>query len=243
MARTAKNPLGTPSLPDAPAVGIACQDTTRCQATLGTPEQKKISETCQVALSGFCPLADQHVAIRDYIAVNKPAIGRMLRGAFEISTLGEAEKLATMLASHCPNPDMASIGIWELLANAIEHGNLEIDFALKSTLLMQGRHHSEIERRLQLPQYRHRVVSVVFQQSRKAIRLRITDEGPGFDFETALKAERPALAPNGRGLMLARTMTFTRIRFIGKGNIVDAVIDLGKAALLQKALREHQPPA
>lgn len=183
---------------------------------------------CETAKADRCPLADQHHSIRDYIAINKPAIGRMLRGTFEITTLQEAEKLATMLASHCPNPDMASVGIWELLANAIEHGNLEIDFALKSALLMQGRHHAEIERRLRLPQYRHRVVNVVFQQNRRTIRLRITDEGPGFDFETVLKTDRPALAPNGRGLMLARTMTFTRIRFIGKGNVVDAIIDLEK---------------
>lgn len=200
----------------------ACLDAHRQDPNWNPPS------TCETAKTSHCPLEDQHHSIRDYIATNKPAIGRMLRGAFEISTLEEAEKLATMLASHCPNPDMASVGIWELLSNAIEHGNLEIDFALKSTLLMQGRHHAEIERRLHLPQYRDRVVKVAFQQNKRSIRLRIVDQGPGFDFEAALNAVRPALAPNGRGLMLARTMTFTRIRFIGKGNIVDAIIDLEK---------------
>lgn len=225
MARLAEKQPDTASPSPAPPETL-CNQTAHCDHARSTDPNWAPPDFCDPKRLETCPLADQHTTIRDYISMNKPAIGRMLRGVFEISTFSEAEKLATMLASHCPNPDMAAIGIWELLANAIEHGNLEIDFALKSTLLMQGRLHSEIERRLKLPQYRARSVRVFFKRQPKLIRLRIIDEGPGFDFETALKAERPALAPNGRGLMLARTMTFSRIRFIGAGNIVDATIDL-----------------
>lgn len=203
----------------------SCSGFDRCVTSSADDGTWAPTPDCATAAAGNCPLDPQHATIRDYIATNKPAIGRMLRGVFEISTLAEAEKLATMLASHCPNPDMAAIGIWELLCNAIEHGNLEIDFALKSTLLMQGRLHAEIERRLRLPQYRARVVRVVFQRNRRSIRLRIVDEGKGFDFESTLKNPRPSLAPNGRGLMLARTMTFSKLRFMGAGNIVDASID------------------
>lgn len=225
MARTAEKTTETPHPCAAPNTAL-CPETARCDRSRSNDPDWTPPDFCAPERIETCPLAQQHATIRDYISMNKPAIGRMLRGVFEISTFDEAEKLATMLASHCPNPDMAAIGIWELLANAIEHGNLEIDFALKSTLLMQGRLHAEIERRLKLPQYRNRTVQVFFKRHARFIRLRIIDEGPGFDFEAALKAERPALAPNGRGLMLARTMTFSRIRFIGPGNIVDATIDL-----------------
>lgn len=225
MARSAEH-LQEALQPSAASNTDLCPETARCDRSRAADPDWVPPPDCDPNRLETCPLADQHTTIRDYISMNKPAIGRMLRGVFEISTFDEAEKLATMLASHCPNPDMAAIGIWELLANAIEHGNLEIDFALKSTLLMQGRLHAEIERRLKLPQYRSRTVQVFFKRQARSIRLRIRDEGPGFDFEAAMKAERPALAPNGRGLMLARTMTFSRIRFIGTGNIVDATIDL-----------------
>lgn len=240
VARRNLPPAAPPGIPEVatPAAALpertapSCTGFDRCVTSSAEDGTWVPTPDCATAASGNCPLDPQHATIRDYMATNKPGIGRMLRGVFEISTLAEAEKLATMLASHCPNPDMAAIGIWELLCNAIEHGNLEIDFALKSTLLMQGRLHAEIERRQRLPQYRYRIVRVVFQRNRRTIRLRIIDEGAGFDFEKAMKATRPALAPNGRGLMLARTMTFSRLRFMGAGNIVDACIEIERRGAL-----------
>ena len=40
-------------------------------------------------------------AIRDFLSTHKSGLGRMISSHFQIRTLEEAEKLSTMLASHC----------------------------------------------------------------------------------------------------------------------------------------------
>lgn len=163
-------------------------------------------------------------SIRAFVAVNKPAIGRLLHGVFEIQTFEEAEKLSSMLASHCPDPALASVGIWELVSNAIEHGNLEIDRALKTDLLLTGVYWDELARRLASDEFSARVVIVDFRRTKTSIRIRVVDQGKGFDFARVLSEEPAQNAPNGRGLLMARTMSFHRLKFKGTGNIVDAAI-------------------
>ncbi|CAN1557916.1 hypothetical protein MCEMSEM23_02505 [Rhabdaerophilaceae bacterium] len=163
-------------------------------------------------------------AIRDFIENNRPAIGRLMRASFEIRSLQEAENLATMLASHCPNPELASIGLWELLSNAIEHGNMEIDFAEKSRLLIQGEFHAEIDRRLSTPPYSGRCARVSFRQYRSHVWIRIVDQGKGFDTQAFSGEFAQIDAPNGRGIAMARQITFATLTYLGNGNAVEATI-------------------
>jgi anti-sigma regulatory factor (Ser/Thr protein kinase) len=166
-------------------------------------------------------------AIRAYMAANKPAIGRLVSGTFEIRTLDEAEKLSTMLALHYPDQNRVAAGIWELLSNAVEHGNLGIDFDEKARLLETGRYHEEIERRLGLAPWRDRVAVVVFRRTTRQIRLRVTDQGEGFDFNRFLSAEPPMDRPNGRGIAIAARLSFDRLAYRGCGTCVEAVVSCG----------------
>ncbi len=168
--------------------------------------------------------AGRRRAIHAYVSANRPAIGRLLRGDFEIRTMSEAEKLATMLGSHCPDPEQAAIGFWELLANAVEHGSFEIDFAMKSALLLAGTYHAELKRRGGMAPFRDRVVRVQFRQFRRSIRVRIADQGRGFDFAAFGPDFSPHFAPNGRGIAMARQMVFSTLTYLGAGNIVEASI-------------------
>lgn len=163
-------------------------------------------------------------AIRDYLSTNRPAIGRLVRGTFEICTFAEAERLSTMLASHCPDPELASIGIWELLSNAIEHGSLEIDFDTKSRHLLAGTFEEELASRALDPVLAARVVRIDFSQSHRQIRIRIEDEGPGFAYDRVLALGPTLTAPNGRGIAMARHITFSSLTYMGRGNIVVATI-------------------
>ncbi|WP_407049767.1 ATP-binding protein [Methyloraptor flagellatus] len=162
-------------------------------------------------------------AIGRYIGINRSAIGRLVSGIFEISTLTEAERLATLLASCHPDPERLVIGIWELLCNAIEHGNLEIDFATKRELLLTGRYEEEIERRLATQPYAARRVHVAFRRTRHQVRLRIIDAGKGFDHASAMSQGYPLDGPNGRGIAIASKLCFDRITYRGRGNIVEAI--------------------
>jgi response regulator RpfG family c-di-GMP phosphodiesterase len=163
-------------------------------------------------------------AIQDYVASHKSAVGRMLSAVFEIRTMDEAQKLSTMLATNCPVPEKVAVGIWELLSNAIEHGNLEIDYDEKAKLLESGRLEGELARRLRRAPYADRVARVEFRRATKSVRLRVTDEGPGFDFRRFVEADVPLDRPNGRGICIARTLCFDRMTYRGQGNVVEVVM-------------------
>jgi response regulator RpfG family c-di-GMP phosphodiesterase len=167
-------------------------------------------------------------AIQDYVASHKSAVGRMLSAVFEIRTMDEAQKLSTMLATNCPIPEKVAVGIWELLANAIEHGNLEIDYDEKARLLESGRFEGELARRLRQPPYADRVARVEFRRATKSIRLRVIDEGPGFDFRRFVEADLPMDRPNGRGICIARKLCFDRVIYKGQGNVVEVVMAIGR---------------
>ena len=159
------------------------------------------------------------------LAVRTFAIGRLARARFQIRTLEEADKLSAMLASQYPVPERVLTGIWELLSNAIEHGNLEIAFEVKTQFMESCCYPQEVARRMELPCFASRVVMVGFKRRMKSIRLRICDAGPGFDF--AYYADAPlAEGPNGRGILIATKFSFDKVIYHGRGNLVDAVVRL-----------------
>ncbi len=174
--------------------------------------------------------ADQQIltdkAIRDYLAAHKSVVGRLICGTFEIRGLDQAEKLSTMLASNYPAPERVSTGIWELMCNAIEHGNLEIDFNNKSKLIQSGHYTEEISRRLAMPNFSKRVVLVEFKRTKTGIRLRVTDEGPGFDYKKFLSSHLSVETPNGRGILIATKFSFDKVIYRGRGNVVDAITNV-----------------
>lgn len=197
-----------------------------------TPLSPAVAEDIPEAATAISYSARAHASgatgkrkdIHAYLTANRPAIGRLLHGDFEIRSLSEAEKLATMLGSHCPNSEFAAIGVWELLSNAIEHGNLEIDFVKKSALLLAGTYQTELERRGTMEPYADRIVRVTFRQLKTKVRLRVVDQGKGFDFRAYGPDFNAAEAPNGRGMAIARQMSFSTLTYIGSGNIVEATI-------------------
>lgn len=152
------------------------------------------------------------------------AVGSILSGQFRIKTLSEARNLATMLATACPEPDAVAVGLQELLVNAIEHGNLEIDSAMKRKLLMKGRLHEEIERRLTNPAYEERSVLITFERGDRVISFIIQDDGNGFDHTKMAEPEEIVGELHGRGIALARELSFSSVTYLSVGNIVQASI-------------------
>ena len=77
---------------------------------------------------------------------------------------------------------MATMGLRELVVNAVEHGNLEISFDEKSDLLARGAWQAEIARRLTLEKYRDRATSIEILRGGDRFSIDIIDQGPGFDW-------------------------------------------------------------
>ncbi|MBV5340956.1 MAG: response regulator [Deltaproteobacteria bacterium] len=143
----------------------------------------------------------------------------------QFSTLEDVNRVAGILASLCPDPDIASSGLVELLLNAVEHGNLGITYEEKKLLMYEDRWEEELKRRLALPEYMGLMATVTFERCSSALTFRITDQGQGFDWTKYLEID-PArsLDPNGRGIAMSRRHSFSTVEFQGTGNVVKATV-------------------
>jgi CheY-like chemotaxis protein/anti-sigma regulatory factor (Ser/Thr protein kinase) len=145
-----------------------------------------------------------------------------------IRTVEEARDVAAIFVNACPDPECAVIGLTELLVNAVEHGNLGITYEEKTALNASGMWEAEVKRRLMLPENAGKRVELVVERSGRELRFTIRDEGPGFDFEKYLEVHpQRAFDNHGRGIAIARAMSFDRIEYRGCGNEVVAVVSEG----------------
>jgi CheY-like chemotaxis protein len=149
------------------------------------------------------------------------------RGEFQLRTLKEARDLAAFAARLCPEPDVALLGLSEVLANAIEHGNLGICYEEKSRLKHEDRWEEEIERRLQLPEHAGKRAILAFERNATELVFTVKDCGDGFDWKPYLELDPSrAFDPNGRGIALARNISFARMEYRGTGNEVMVAVAL-----------------
>ncbi len=139
---------------------------------------------------------------------------------YRLRTLDEVYGMATHLATHFADAPMALNGLFELLMNAIEHGNLEIGFAGKTQLLANGRWAEEIAARQKDPRYINRVVNISLTCTDQWNEVVIADAGAGFDWASALTTMVANDQSHGRGLLIAQGSGFERMTFNAAGNAV-----------------------
>ena len=140
-----------------------------------------------------------------------------------LRSLSDISPLAKHVTRFFPKPEETETAIYELLVNALEHGNLEIGFDQKSELIRQGRWMQEVLHRLTLPAYAQRVVDVRLSYNEQECCLTITDEGNGFAWKEFVHRPVNARSPNGRGLMIAFNTGFDSIAFNTAGNQVTCI--------------------
>jgi len=167
----------------------------------------------------------QRRSLSQRIELHVGALKTLNQGEFRFHTLDEAHALAALAASLCDEPEIVVLGLSELLINAVEHGNLGIEFEQKSRLREAGQWEEEIQRRLQQQEFKDRRAKLNISVSDDSWVFLIEDEGDGFDWHNFLElAPERAFAPNGRGIALARQLAFSSLEYQGKGNVVRAVV-------------------
>jgi len=160
------------------------------------------------------------------LAEHISCLGLLNRAEFAIRSLDEASQLAAFVAQACPNPETAAMGLSELLINAIEHGNLGLSYKEKMQLKQQDNWHEEIRRRSALPENQGKLVRLSFERSHSGITFRISDQGKGFSWQDFLEFDPSrAFDPNGRGIALAKMLSFSNIRYEESGSVAVARID------------------
>ncbi len=150
----------------------------------------------------------------------KAGMEKLTSCEFEFQTLSQAKDVANAVSICFPKPRNMVGPIMELLVNAVEHGNLGINFDEKSGLILDGMWEDEIEYRMDMPQNKDKKVKVLLTKNENQIELRIKDDGEGFDPTPFIKLDSErAHKVNGRGIYLAG-LEFDKIEFVGAGNEV-----------------------
>lgn len=101
---------------------------------------------------------------------------------FQLQRHHEVSAVLTSIFTLFPNIEHISSIVEGLIFNAIEHGNLEIGFRLKTTLLELNNFEAEVERRQNNPKYANRKVNIHLQTFQKRYEITIEDNGDGFDW-------------------------------------------------------------
>jgi CheY-like chemotaxis protein/anti-sigma regulatory factor (Ser/Thr protein kinase) len=140
-------------------------------------------------------------------------------------TLEEAESLASFLANCFPDSDRVLTGISELLINGVEHGNLGISYDDKTRLMDENSWRQEVDRRLTLPEYADKQITVIFEKKGDTYYLQVTDQGEGFNWKSFLEFDPSRASHNhGRGIAMANMIAFDRLVYNEKGNQVTAIM-------------------
>jgi len=153
------------------------------------------------------------------------ALSHLTLAEFKFRTVAGVRALAQLLGSLCPEPSEAAGGLFELMMNAVEHGNLGISYQEKSRLLLAGGFDTEVARRLALPSEADRYATVEVYRFPETIDFVIRDLGQGFDWRRYLDFDPERLTHlHGRGIAMARHCAFSEIQYRGNGNEVLARI-------------------
>jgi len=141
------------------------------------------------------------------------------------------DRLTGPIQKFLPDDIVANVRLClrEALINAIEHGNLEIDFETKTHAMANGDYLEFIAMRQNLPEFASRKIKIEYALSDREVSYRIADQGKGFDHRSVkLKPlEKDKKLSHGRGLLLVRA-TFDRVEFNEKGNEILLVKYLDK---------------
>jgi len=144
---------------------------------------------------------------------------------YHFVTLDDVARLVPILAALCPSPEAVAPGLSDLMINAVEHGNLGVTYKEKALLKWEGDWEAEIVRRLALPQFSKRRGSVRCERLADRVVFTIADQGEGFEWQRYLEFDPDrAFDPNGRGIAMARMMSFSSLEYQAPGNVVVATV-------------------
>jgi hypothetical protein len=152
-------------------------------------------------------------------------------GYFRFQTPLFAEQMTTFISHFTPEPHQTFFGLWELLINSIEHGNLRITHDEKKRLLSLGFDalYTHSHALLKQDPYQKYFVRCTFTQDQEGLNLDIKDDGDGFDWNQYTNIHMNELdAKSGRGIALARLSCFSELHYLGSGNHVRAHIPYPK---------------
>lgn len=149
--------------------------------------------------------------------------------------LAQVNHAVQMIVNHCraifPLEDIYTLrfGLYEMIVNSIEHGNLGITYEEKTRALEINQLNKLIKERAEDPVRRRKRVKIECRLNPEGMQCVIQDEGDGFDHSIYSASEDPAqlfeqlgTSLHGRGIMLT-CLQFDKVEFSQKGNLVTII--------------------
>jgi sigma-B regulation protein RsbU (phosphoserine phosphatase) len=168
---------------------------------------------------------DRHRRLQAQAQQNAQLLRDLIEGTFRFRSLDDVERVARVVANACPGPDRVIIGLSELMLNAVEHGNLGIGYEEKSQMNARGTWLDEIRMRLDAPEQAGRYALLRFKRHAHEVTMRIEDCGEGFDWASYMEVSSArAFDTHGRGIAIARALSFDSVVYSGRGNVVTVAI-------------------
>ncbi len=160
---------------------------------------------------------------------NASSMHLLEEATFNFKTIDDVHSIATLVASACPSSERSLTGLFELMLNAVEHGNLGIGYDVKSELNQKGVWADEVNRRQQLDSNRNKMAQIHFKRKKDHIEITISDDGKGFDWQSYMEFDvQRLLDSHGRGIAIANNISFDHLEFNDCGNEVCAHLEAAK---------------
>lgn len=174
----------------------------------------------------------KHSQLEAEIAETANVFSCLNSAEFHFHTFEQAAFLAKHLSKIFPTPQKVAIGLAEILTNAIEHGNLGITFHEKTCLIDAGELEAECNRRLANPDISKKYALLYLEQTTERITITVSDQGQGFDWQRYIEMGMDlSCTSHGRGIALAKTLSFDTLEYSGVGNVVSCSVYLTPSAV------------
>ncbi|PTY39423.1 ATP-binding protein [Brachyspira hampsonii] len=136
------------------------------------------------------------------------------------------ENLSAEVKKYIPNNemDLFAAALYEVIMNAIEHGNLNILYETKKNWLKKNVYHKKLKELLKTDKAKNTHVEITLQIEDDNIIIAVKDQGFGFKpKQEAKKINNDGFArESGRGIMMIKSY-FDEVKFNKKGNVITLI--------------------
>ncbi|MEI0485971.1 ATP-binding protein [Brachyspira intermedia] len=141
------------------------------------------------------------------------------------------ETLSADVKKYIPNNemDLFAAALYEVIMNAIEHGNLNILYETKKNWLKKNIYHKKLKELLKTEKAKTTHVEITLQIEDDNIIIAVKDQGLGFKpKQEAKKINNDGFArESGRGIMMIKSY-FDEVKFNKKGNVITLIKTIKK---------------
>ncbi|TXJ47539.1 ATP-binding protein [Brachyspira pilosicoli] len=141
------------------------------------------------------------------------------------------EHICLKINKYIIDTDLFSSALYEVIINAIEHGNLNILYEQKKEWLQKNIYNKKLKELLksELAKNTNIELTLDINENDKIIIIKVKDNGEGFNIKRALKAIKDDgfARESGRGIIIIKSY-FDEVKHNKKGNVITLIKKFNK---------------